>query len=996
MPAFAAVWLQIDSPAHVAPILRLAVDARRDLVVTASDDRTARLWALSTGKPLGVFRAPVGPGQAGRLFAAAIHPTDDLVAVAGSGSQADGPPPSIWLIQASNGRFVRRIAAVGDHVRRLTWTADGKTLLACYAEPGGLRAFDQEGRLQFEEAYAADCLAVSAGSGSSIAAASRDRFVHRYRRAGTAIERVGRFATDGDPIAVALAPDEGRIAVGFFTSGAGAAIHQADSGQLLHRLATSADVRPPPRDGPFSVTQAVGWSADGRMVHTGGNVDRGGRVTGFIRHFDAASGRLVGEVAVSEDTVTDLVALPAGAGGGAGGSPGGGPGGAAGRVVWAGFAGDWGVVAANANTTRSQPRVEFIVRRGAAELMVSPDARSVRWLRGTARTPVSFEATSRQVGAGATAGLQAPVTRRGWTDSAENFVNHLRPSVRGSTVAMAIGEISRALTYVGNDGDVVLATSFGLRRLDRSLNTVWQARTATEVRAVNASADGRLVVTSMSDGTIRWWRADNGLLLLSLLVTREGWVMWSPTGHYDASPGGESLIGWLVDRDDGYPVPDFFGVARFRDRFLRPDVIDRILDLQDPDEAVRRADAQRNASPLATRYQPGSLAPVNPTGQPAITGPGPAGAVDTIRLAEPLALPPVLAALEPLRIMPGNTPYRLRFSIRASGTQPNLRIEARIDGKLAPIEQVSLPDRFDGQQPAQITVPITPGIETVQLLARDGDLVSEPLRFTVAGERVRAIEPQQPDGTLYLVAVGINRYRDNRILELDLATKDAEDFVAAMLRQRGSVYRDVVTRVLTGEAAGRADLIRSLSWLREQVGERDIGMVFLAGHGVNDSRGVYQFIAYDTDISQIPETGLSDRVIVDALGQLRGRAVLFMDTCHAGTLADLVPNVVRDTARLANTLSAPENSVSVFAASTGQQESAEGSGLANGVFTKFAIDGLRGSAQLTSLGVVTSHSLSPWLAGEVTRFTKGAQTPVAVIPDAIPDRVLSVVKAGAP
>ena len=36
--------------------------------------------------------------------------------------------------------------------------------------------------------------------------------------------------------------------------------------------------------------------------------------------------------------------------------------------------------------------------------------------------------------------------------------------------------------------------------------------------------------------------------LLSLFVAGDEWVLWTPSGYYDASPGGDRLIGWHVNR----------------------------------------------------------------------------------------------------------------------------------------------------------------------------------------------------------------------------------------------------------------------------------------------------------------------------------------------------------------------------------------------------------------------------------------------------------------
>ncbi len=978
-PVRAEVWLHIESRAHGAPVMRLAADASRDLVVTASDDKTARVWRLSDGEAIAVLRLPVGPGRVGRVFGVAIHPSRDLVAIGGTGASAGRHSPSIWLFEASTGRFVERFDARGEHVRRLAWSSDGSLLLACYASPGAIRAFAQDGALRHEETFGGDCLALSAHRERAVAA-SRDNAVHQFRAAGGAVERIGRFATEADPLSVQYSPDGARIAIGFFTPGAGASIYRADTGQRLMRLVVSEDVPNPSARDPISKTQAVAWSDDGRIVATGGSLDLPGRTEGRIRRFDAATGRVLSDVPVAEDTVTDLVSLtPRGTN-------------RPDAVAWSSFAGSWGVTEGAASTVRAAPRLDFLTRRAPAELRVSPDARTVRWGRGVQREQVVFEVSSRRVVGAEPPGLRGAITRRGFLDIAQNFENDYAPTVRNQRLRLETGEVSRALTYVGDDGHVVLATDLGMRRLDRSLNVVWDVRTATEVRAVVTSEDGRLLVTMMSDGTVRWWRAADGALLLTLLATREGWVLWSPTGHYDASHGAEPLIGWLVDRDDS-PLPDHFTVGRFRERFHRADVVDRVLDALDPEEAVRRADAEIGAIPnaISSIYRPSVPLRLAPGAAAPITSAPPAS-VDQIRPTEPLALPPVLAPLEPLRVAPTDQPRTFRFTLRADASRDAVRVEARVDGRLVDPASMTLPPRLDGASSGEIVVPMGAGVQTVQLVARTGALASEPLRFRVDGDRIRSIEPARVVGTLYVLAIGVGKYRDPKFA-LQLPAKDARDFVAAMQRQRTTLYREVVPKLLVDADASREGVLAGLAWLREQVKADDVGMVFLAGHGVNDRAGRYHFLPADFDVRRLEHTAVRGEAFADTLAALRGRAMIFLDTCFAGSVADALANTSRDTARFANGLSAPENAVIVFASSTGRQESFELDAWGNGAFTKVAVEGLTGGARLTAFDVVTMRSLSPYLTDGVSKLTEGKQTPVAVIPDVMPDRILSALRA---
>src|SRR5437870_13663227 len=51
--------LRIEPGMHTAPITDISVNGDASLVLTSSEDATARLWELPTSRLLHVFRAPV-------------------------------------------------------------------------------------------------------------------------------------------------------------------------------------------------------------------------------------------------------------------------------------------------------------------------------------------------------------------------------------------------------------------------------------------------------------------------------------------------------------------------------------------------------------------------------------------------------------------------------------------------------------------------------------------------------------------------------------------------------------------------------------------------------------------------------------------------------------------------------------------------------------------------------------------------------------------------
>ena len=70
--------LRIETGMHTAPIRAAAADARGQMLATTSDDKTLRLWSLSTGEPIQVLRPQIGHGAEGELKAVAMSPGDIL------------------------------------------------------------------------------------------------------------------------------------------------------------------------------------------------------------------------------------------------------------------------------------------------------------------------------------------------------------------------------------------------------------------------------------------------------------------------------------------------------------------------------------------------------------------------------------------------------------------------------------------------------------------------------------------------------------------------------------------------------------------------------------------------------------------------------------------------------------------------------------------------------------------------------------------------------
>nr|VFJ46815.1 MAG: WD40 repeat [Candidatus Kentron sp. DK] len=991
--------LCLETGRHTAPITRIATDRAGRWIVSASEDKTLRLWAADSGRLLRTVRPPIGEGDEGKLYAVAMDPQGDWIAAAGWTVDDGTGNDSIYLLERASGRLIKRLTGLENVINHLAVSADGQWLAACLGGKNGLRVFDAKDGFRpvfADRDYGGQSYgAAFSPDGRRLVASSIDGQLRLYRIGAGAQDDAGvgdeaglpRFTLDKttpleggqEPFAVAFhpAPGDDRLAVGFHD---GATVQVLDGRDLTPRYAADS------RGLDNGDLSSVAWSADGERLLAGGRYrdDNGSPVLAWDQGGRGA--RAVWPTA--NDTILDLKALPTG--------------------ELAVATADPALLVLEATGARRLALAAGIAdMRGMLgdDFRLSRDGRRIAFGLGYGgQAPVWFDIDQRRLQRGPAPADDAPgkglfpprlaapgLVVRGWEDQDQ-------PELNGKALEMRDYETARSLAVTPDGERFLLGTDWWLRLFDKEGREKGKEAAPGVAWGVNISGDGRVGVAAFADGTLRWYRLEGLKLLLSLFISvpdpgqEEGeagkgnankanankanankandWVLWTPSGYYDASPGGGRLIGWHVNNGKD-EAADFYPASLLRQRFYRPDVVAQVLGELDEKKALARAGVE--PAPLV------------------------------------LALPPTVELLEDFDINPfTEARVRLRYRLHTRNDSPIERLLVMVDGR--PFLDLGQGAVASGvAQEFSLTLPER-DLE-LALIAENQYGASTPASVGLVWEGKPAVREGKPatkgppagapDGEsprfrvkplLYVLAIGVSAY-DNDKLDLDYANKDARDFCEVLKRRGVGRYRLVVAECVAD--ADKKTVLAGLEWLGKEVTEKDVGMLFLSGHGANDDDGDYYFLPRDAEVGDLRYTGVPYYEFRKTLGKLKGRALAFIDTCHAGNIlggkgrTTDINGVIQD-------LIAPENGVVVFASSTGEQYSLVESGWTNSAFTKALVEGLDGKAADEEDGEITIAGLERYLGKRVKALTDGQQTPTSAKPPNTPDFSIVVMpQAGA-
>jgi Caspase domain len=242
-------------------------------------------------------------------------------------------------------------------------------------------------------------------------------------------------------------------------------------------------------------------------------------------------------------------------------------------------------------------------------------------------------------------------------------------------------------------------------------------------------------------------------------------------------------------------------------------------------------------------------------------------------------------------------------------------------------------------------------------------------------------------GRKFALIVGVSRYRDDRVSDLQFADADARELRDFLRRPEGGGFKPDDILYLENEQATVESVTAALDRILSQAGPNDLILLFIAGHGGPDPyapQNLY-YILHDTKVADLSRTALPMTTLQEKLNLARARrAVVFIDTCHSAGLGGAQPASARGFENnLINLYSAKlfkEEGRAALTSSDVNEFSYENKrwGGGHGVFTYALLEGLRGQADANADSFITAGELFAYVRDRVRLETGFKQNPRSV------------------
>lgn len=866
---------RIESGMHTNSIYGTAVDKDGRWLVTVSSDKTARVWNIAENRLQTTLRVPSNTNDEGTIFAVAMSLNGETIAVGGAAFNDGQSGNSIYIFDRASGKLLRRLIGLPDNVISLAFTKDGNYLASTLSNNGGLYIYSVgNGRLLAgDRAYKGNSYSVDFLKDGRLVTTCADGFLRLYRfdpnrEDGRRLALLNKLTAPGGkiPASASFSPDGSRIAVGFLDTTAV---------NVLKSIDLSFDFAPDTSNVKSYTVAAnlskVVWSQDGTFLFAAGGVQEppNGTDQFYIRRWSNAGKGVAKNLRASGDSISSVVALPNGS------------------LAFGSKDPSWGIINSDGIRMAFHSRTSSDLRMNWEGFALSSDGAKVRFgYEVFGDSPAVFSVSGRQFYASDVTTDLIGATLSSPEIKVEDWKYSYSPKLNGKQIKFSHDnkqeEISISLALLTSGKGFVLGTNLSLRSYDSEGKFLWGKFLPSEAVALNLSQDGRWLVVAYGDGTVRWHRPNDGSEQLAFFphADKKRWIMWTPEGYYDSSPGGEELIGWHLNQGKDKEAR-FIPSSQLYDVFYRPDIVQAKFRGDDISKliSVSATDALKNPPPtLAFTKIPSTSKNINEQVCYKVTSSG--GGIGEVRLFHNGKLIKSDGFYRENSAKENNIKIRLA-SMDSLTIQRNLRESVGVKSLTSSIVSSTKGNEYEECQ----TIDVMSGDNEISVSAfNEANTVQskhESIQFFA--------DLKQPDPHLYVLSVGINRYNDPSA-NLEYAVKDSSDFLSIIKNNIGVNFKasNIHLLGLNDGAANKEGIQKAIQDLSVKVKPWDTFILFVASHGVLvDNQYFIVTAGYNGTLNNA--NLISSNEIIGMSTKIKSLTQLFIfDTCHAGGVDNII------------------------------------------------------------------------------------------------------------
>ncbi len=578
--------LQIDTGGHKSKIQEVTFTSDGRYLVSAGEDKVVRVWDLETGETVRTLRGQIGAGHEGKIYAMALSPDERWLAVGGFMGSNTEYQDAIRLYNFPTGELVTLLKGHDNVVNGLAFSPNSRYLLSGQGGSSNQIAIvwdiNQQQRLHILKGHTKEIYAVAFTPDSKrVVTGSLDQSLRLWRVANGGL--IAKLQEHSDKVrSVAISPKDGTIASGSLDHSI--RLWDGLTGRFIKTLANQG-----------TQVGSLSFSPDGGYLVSGVSMQRGH----FYCHvWSYPSGKKIVTYKEHDNIVLATAVSPDG------------------RWVATGGGSNQEIHVWNLRDGTVKQRLRGV---GASIWAVgfSEDGKEMGWRKtwtqhnpakgyGPLEYRLKLPSSVRPLGTPKEIKpnqnyLRAKDKWQDWSlshrkggDYGYNAILDIKKQNRTiASIERGITDGNRHLSYTftPNGQTIISGGSAGfLTAYQRDGSKIGDYVGHTgDVWAVAVSANGRFLLSGSDDQTVRLWNVETRENLLTLFHGSNGeWVVWTESGHYAASPNGDKMVGWHLNKGVAHAAY-YLTAARLSKSLNRPDIVANTVRLRSVKQALAKA-----------------------------------------------------------------------------------------------------------------------------------------------------------------------------------------------------------------------------------------------------------------------------------------------------------------------------------------------------------------------------------------------------------------------